>query len=86
MLSRSSREAALAAGLKRHYARVLEEPLPFLRGRTPIEAARSAENRQRVADWLKSLENTAAHRAGGAMGETDFTWMWELLGLTDLRR
>ena len=41
----------------------------------------------KVADWLKYIENGAA-KSGTAdpMGTYDFTWMWEELGLSDLRR
>jgi hypothetical protein len=43
--------------------------------------------RVKVADWLKYIENGAA-KSGTAdpMGTYDFTWMWEELGLSDLRR
>jgi hypothetical protein len=40
-----------------------------------------------VADWLKYIENGAAKSGpGDPMATYDFTWMWDQLGLIDLRR
>ena len=59
----------------------------MLDGKSPKQAARSKAGRRKVADWLKYLENAAAHRAQ-AQGHPayDFGWMWEELKLADLRQ
>jgi hypothetical protein len=80
-------EAVLREVLDRHYRGLLGEPVPSLGGKSPRQAARGKAGRQKVAEWLKHLENQAAHRAvGGSMPAYDFGWMWEELKLADLRR
>jgi hypothetical protein len=73
--------------LDRHYREALKSPVPMLGDRSPKQAVRSKSGRRQVVEWLKYLENQSAHRAE-ASGEPDydFTWMWEVLGITDLRR
>ena len=86
-LAPEENRAILKQGLDEHYARILEEPIPVLGGRTPIEAAGTAEGREEVAEWLKGLENHLAHRDDSdPMAGYDTAWMWERLGLQDLRR
>jgi hypothetical protein len=70
----------------RHYREILSQPIPALDGKSPKQAARSKAGRQKVADWLKYLENGAAHRAQSQGHPAyDFGWMWEALKVTDLR-
>jgi hypothetical protein len=70
----------------RHYREILSQPIPMLDGKSPKQAARSKAGRQKVADWLKYLENGAAHRAQSQGHPAyDFGWMWEALKVTDLR-
>ena len=73
--------------LTREYTKTLDEPVPALGHKTPRALARTKSGRTKVADWLKYIENGAA-KSGAAdpMGTYDFTWMWEELGLSDLRR
>ena len=71
----------------REYAKTLDEPIPALGHKTPRALARSKEGRAKVADWLKYIENGAGKAgAGDPMASYDFTWMWEKLGLIELRR
>ncbi len=80
-------EAVMREVLDRHYRGLLGEPVPMLGGKSPRQAARSKAGRQKVAEWLKYLENQTARRAvGGNMPAYDFGWMWEELKLSDLRR
>lgn len=73
--------------MDQHYAKVLDEPIAMLGDLTPVEAVRTAEGRQKVADWLKFMENqTAKQSPDSPLGQYDFSWMWEKLGITDLRR
>lgn len=85
--------------LTRQYTATLDQPVPALNGHTPRALAASEsgvkedgnampnDGRRQVAQWLKGLENGIAHakRSGNPMGTYDTTWMWEELGLTDLR-
>jgi hypothetical protein len=73
--------------LERHYAGLLDKKIPVLGNRTPRQAAKTAQGRMRVAAWLKYLENASARRdADDALSEYDFGWLWEALGIADLRR
>ena len=80
-------EAALRQVLDRHYRETLTSPVPMLGGKSPKQAVRSKAGRLQVVAWLKYLENQDAHRAR-AQREAgyDFTWMWQALGIADLRR
>ena len=56
------------------------EPLPFLGGKTPRQAAKTKKGREDVIDWLKMLENSEARRpAGQGKQPYDFRWMWRAL-------
>ncbi|MDP6690627.1 MAG: hypothetical protein QF384_14115, partial [Alphaproteobacteria bacterium] len=73
-------EQAIHSYLDNHYRRSLDEPLPFLDGKTPRQAAKNKKDRAQVESWLKKLENSEARRAGG-QGQVpyDFQWMWREL-------
>ena len=74
--------------LERHYRLVLDEPVPALGDITPRQAVKTAAGRKKVAGWLKGIENTTARAqgSGSAMAAYDFRWMWDELGLTELRK
>lgn len=73
--------------LTREYTKTLDEAVPALGNRTPRALARTKAGRAKVADWLKYIENGSAKSgAGEPMATYDFTWMWQELGLIDLRR
>jgi hypothetical protein len=57
---------------------MLFQPFPMLGGQSPKKAARSKAGRRDMPDWLKYLENGAAHRAQGHPFY-DLGWMWEAL-------
>ena len=80
-------EAIMREMLDQHYRGVLSEPVSMLGGKSPRQAARSKAGRQKVAEWLKYLENQTARRAGAdTMPAYDFGWMWDELKLADLRQ
>ena len=60
----------------------------MLGDRTPRVLARSKAGGVKVADWLKHFENGSAksRSADDPMASFDFTWMWQELGVADLRR
>ena len=70
-----------------HYRKCLNQPVGMLDGKSPRAAVRSRKGRDQVVAWLKYLENSAARRAADDPSAAyDFTWMWEELGISDLRR
>jgi hypothetical protein len=86
-LSPEQERALVHQTLDEHYRRVLDEPIPALGGKSPRAAARTPKGREKVAVWLKALENHAAHRPpGDPMGSYDVGWMWRELGVEALRR
>ena len=86
-LSADEERAVLHATLDRHYRNLLNEPVPMLGNTSPLVAAKTAKGRERLAVWLKLLENGAARYASGTpMSDYDLSWMWEKLGVTELRR
>jgi len=86
-LSAEDERAFVHQSLDRHYAKMLDEPVPSLGNVTPREAAKTAQGRDKLIDWLKLLENHSAKQpAGDPMADYDFTWLWEKLGVSELRR
>lgn len=70
-----------------HYRKCLNQPIGMLDGRTPRQAVRSKKGREQVVAWLKYLENGAARQArDDPAAAYDFTWMWQELGISDLRK
>ena len=74
--------------LDRHYRDVLDQPVPMLGGKSPRAAVRTASGRIKVAGWLKMMENTTAKAAdhNSALAIYDFGWLWNELGIDELRR
>ena len=79
--------ATLTESLHRYFGNCLDDPIKILDDRSPRQVARRKAGRNRVADWLKFMENNELHRAG-LLGDSpyDFTWMWEELGVAELRQ
>ena len=75
------------AQLDRHYRQQLDEPIPMLGDISPRQAAKTAKGRVKIASWLKFLENrTAQQDPGDPMADYDLTWLWQELGVADLRK
>lgn len=74
--------------LDRQYRETLDQPVGMLGNKTPRQAVKSAAGRQNVAEWLKYLENQSANQPDSAdpMATYSFEWMWEELGVHNLRR
>lgn len=66
----------------------LDQPIGMLGNKTPRQAAKSAAGRRKVAEWHKYLENQAANQLdpGDPVVTYSFEWMWEELGVQNLRR
>ena len=75
------------AQLDAHYRQQLDEPIPALGDISPHKAAETAKGREKIASWLKFLENRAAPQdPSDPMADYDITWIWEELGVADLRK
>jgi len=86
-LSQEEERRLVHAGLDRHYARMLDSPVPMLGNIRPCDAAKTADGRDKLVAWLKYLENRSAeHDPSEPMANYDFAWLWAKLGVADLRR
>lgn len=73
--------------LTREYMKTLDEPVPALGNTSPRALARTKAGRSKRVDWLKYIENVSAKAGpGDPMATYDFTWMWDELGVLDLRQ
>ena len=85
-LSPEEERALIHQGIDDHYRGLLDQPIPPLGGKSPRAAAKTPKGREKVVAWLKTLENHSAKRpAGDPIGEYDFGWMWQELGVQALR-
>jgi hypothetical protein len=65
---------------------LLDQPVPALGNVSPRRAAQTKKGREKLVAWLKYLENGASQYATGSpMAGYDMRWMWQELGVTDLR-
>jgi len=87
-LSDEEMHALVHDQMDRHYRGVLDEPVGTLGGLTPRAAVKTRDGRVKVVEWLKLLENRTAKAGDGndALASYSFSWMWEELGLNELRR
>ncbi|MEP9404572.1 hypothetical protein ABLE43_22470, partial [Sphingomonas sp. VNH70] len=74
--------------LDRQYRATLDEPIGMLGDITPRAAAKTAAGRDRLAAWVKHLENRSGAKPDPSdpMVTYDFTWMWRELGIENLRK
>jgi hypothetical protein len=73
--------------LDRHYRAVLDQPVPMLGDVSPREAARTTGSQEKLVNWLKVLENSNAQLGrASAIATYDVRWIWEELGVSNLRR
>jgi len=81
-------EAIVHQFLDRHYRETLDQPVGMLGNKTPRQAVMTSAGRQKVAEWLKYIENRSASQdnQGDPIATYSFEWMWQELGVLDLRR
>lgn len=74
--------------LDRQYRALLGQPVPLLGDVTPRAAARTAAGREKLAVWLKHLENRSRQQPDPAnpVATYDFAWLWRELKVENLRR
>ena len=71
---------------KPQYRALLEQPVPMLGNLTPRSATRTKSGREKLAVWLKHLENRSRQPvATDPMTTYDFAWLWPELNVEDLR-
>ena len=86
-LSPEEERKIIHASLDQRYTKMLNESVPVLGNIKPLEAAKTADGREKLVAWLKYLENQSAkHTTGDPMANYDFAWLWAKLGIADLRR
>ena len=76
------------AMLDKQYRALLDEPVGMLGDVSPRAASRSATGRERIAAWLKHLENRSQHAGARSdpLASYDFTWLWRELKVEHLRK
>jgi hypothetical protein len=87
-LSEDERRAIIHEGLDRHYRDLLDQPIPALGNKSPRASVKTSRGRDKLVDWLKTLENHTVKFAGhnDEMASYDFSWLWAELGVSELRR
>jgi hypothetical protein len=66
---------------KKHGEKWLKEKVPALDGKTPVQAVKTEEGRNKVIELLKSFENSEERIKKEGAFYYDLSWMWERLGL-----
>ena len=85
-MSAEDRREVTQQVLDRRYRNILSKKIAMLGDKTARQAVRSAKGRQAVANGLKGFDqNNARLPQDNPMHGYDFSWMWEELGITDLR-
>ncbi len=73
--------------MDQYYRAQLDQRIPSLDDISPRTASKSAKGRRKLETWLKHLENhNARHDIDDPMASYDATWLWEELGILDLRK
>jgi hypothetical protein len=75
------------ATLDKQYRAILDQPVPMLDNLIPRAAARTKSGQEKLAVWLKHLENRSRQpEATDPMATYDFAWLWRELKVEHLRR
>ncbi len=85
-LSSAEERAIVHEAIERHYRGLLDQPVPMLGNVSPRKAAKTKKGREKLVDWLKLLENSLEQEPDSLMVGYDVRWMWDELGIADLRR
>ena len=85
-LPRELEEPAYLKYKEEHYRLWPDSALPYLDGKTPRQAVRTAGGRRRVADLIRMLENGEERNRREKGFGYDVSWMWTELRLDPLGR
>ena len=67
--------------MDKHNKNWLKKKIPALNGKTPLQAVKTKEGRNKVIELLKSFENSEERNKKEGDPYYDLSWMWEQLGL-----
>lgn len=67
--------------MEKHSKKWLKEKIPALNGKTPTQAVKTEEGRRKVAELLKTFENSQEHNKREGRPFYDLSWMWDRLKL-----
>lgn len=67
--------------MQNHYKKWFDDRIPALDNRTPLEAIKTEEGKQKVIDLLKFYENGEEQHRKKGRPFYDLSWVWERLGL-----
>ena len=67
--------------MQKHSEKWLNEKIPALDGKNPVQAVKTEEGKKKVAELLKSFENSEEHNKRKGRPFYDLSWMWDSLGL-----
>ena len=67
--------------MRGYYENWLDERIPMLGGRTPVEAVKTVDGKHSVIETLKSIENSELRNKKRGQPYVDIAWLWERLGL-----
>jgi hypothetical protein len=67
--------------MRKHCTKWLNEKIPALEGKTPVQAVKTEDGRKKVVELLKSFENIEEHNKKEGRPFYDLSWMWGSLGL-----
>ncbi len=65
----------------KHYKNWLNEKIPALANKTPLESVKTPTGKNKVIELLKQCENSEEQNRVAGQPGYDFSWMWEKLGL-----
>ncbi|MHB1647021.1 MAG: YecA family protein [bacterium] len=67
--------------LTENYEKWLNEKIPALDGKTPLEAIKTKKGKKQVIELLQFYENIEEKNKKDGKAYYDFSWLWERLGL-----
>jgi hypothetical protein len=67
--------------MQKHSEKWLNDKIPALDGKTPMQVIKTEEGRRKVVELLKSFENNEEHNKRDGRPFYDLAWMWGRLGL-----
>lgn len=67
--------------MQKHCEKWLKEKIPALNGKTPMQSVKTDKDRRKVAELLKTFENSQEHNKRKGRPYYDLSWMWIKLGI-----
>ncbi|HCH00082.1 MAG TPA: hypothetical protein DE036_10050 [Actinobacteria bacterium] len=59
-----------------YYENWLNERIPMLDGKTPLEAVKTVDGKRGVIETLKSIENAELRNKKQGQAHVDIAWLW----------